>query len=700
MNNNHGNTLATVKPQSPFGHFPGASFRCEDEISLNTQFNGSTIDDLVGRPITSQAPGVFRHEIIVEEDRPRVAATVRSAIVEQTPYVLTYRVQHPVKGTRWLLEQGNAFPAAEARLAGVEGMISDISDIKQAQGVLAERAALMESARDAIFMVDEHCIVRYWNRSSERLLGWSAEDVSTMAPKKLLERGAEQVAEIIAAIKSDGAWSGNIRYLHKNGTTVEMAARMSTFSQRADAPAHPTILAINTDISASRALSRKLQRVALFDSLTGLPNRAHLLRELRGLRRRATAHPGVTALIVVDLHHFKAVNDLYGRRTGDRLLRAIGRELQSVAAGPQFVARVGGDEFALLYHASDDDINKVAQAAEVLARKIQLTIRDTCAGHIGNRQLHANIGITLFEHATIDIAAVLAEADSAVSNARLQPDLRISFYDAVSQQAAIRRIEREEELRNAINLKQFVLHFQPQMNSAGELVGAEVLLRWRHPQRGTVFPHEFIPIAEEAGLIHELGRWVLEEACRKLVEWKVCLAALQLPLAVNVSAAQFAHPSFTDTVLSALERSGADPTLLKLELTESLLVEDLKATASKMNLLRSHGIAFSLDDFGTGFAALAYLRDLPLAQVKIDMSFVKHIATNAHDVAIVRSIVALGQSLGISVIAEGVETEDQQRRLFECGCFEYQGFLYQSALGEKEFLGFMDEHAGEVQCLP
>ncbi len=574
---------------------------------------------------------------------------------------------------------------------------ADISYIKQAQDILAERAALMENAQDAIFVVDERCAVTYWNRSAERLLGWTAQEASDISPIQLFDGGAEVVQEIVAAIDAEGAWAGNVRYLHKDGTPVEMAARMSTFAERANSSARPKVLAINTDLSLSRAWAQKFHRVALFDNLTGLPNRSHLLRRLRGLRRAAKASPAFGALIVVDLNHFKAINDLRGRRTGDRLLRAIGQRLQAMLPDPHFVARIGGDEFALICSAEERDFNRAAQAAEKLAAQIQLELLTSFEALIGKRRLKANIGIAVFERASIDIADLLAQADSALSNARAQPDLRISFYDAATQQAAVSRMHREEELRSAIDQKQFALHFQPQMNSAGELIGAEALLRWNHSRRGMVHPREFIALAEETGLIHALGGWVLEEACRKLVAWRACLSSLELPLSINVSAVQFAHPAFTDMVLGALERSGADPRLLKLELTESLFVEDLNSTADKMNLLRSHGVTFSLDDFGTGFAALSYLKKLPLAQLKIDISFVTHIATSAHDAAIVRSIVTLGESLGISVIAEGVETQDQQRSLAECGCLEYQGFLFEKAICEEKFLHYLEKHAAATE---
>jgi EAL domain-containing protein (putative c-di-GMP-specific phosphodiesterase class I) len=299
-----------------------------------------------------------------------------------------------------------------------------------------------------------------------------------------------------------------------------------------------------------------------------------------------------------------------------------------------------------------------------------------------------SIGIALIDGEPLTTGELLKRADMAMYKAKAEGRNTIRFFSPKMQQSVNARAELEEDLRRALAEKRFILHYQPQMDATGRLIGAEALLRWEHPTRGNVHPAEFIPVAEELGLIMQIGGWLLEEACSRLARWAGNPSTTELMLSVNVSVRQFHHPDFVQQVIDTLRASGADPNRLKIEITESLLIKDLEETKQKMMELKAMGVRFSLDDFGTGYSSLAYLQRLPLDQLKIDQSFVQDVVTNQNDASITRAIIGLAQNLGLTVIAEGVETEDQRNFLVEEGCRQFQGFLYHRPLPVASFEAF------------
>ena len=423
------------------------------------------------------------------------------------------------------------------------------------------------------------------------------------------------------------------------------------------------------------AAEREIRRLAFFDPLTGLANRRMLTERLR---QALTNHAGEKrhgALIFIDLDNFKTLNDTRGHQHGDRLLRQVAQRLQSCVRDSDAVARIGGDEFVIMMEDIGSSAADAARYAESAGYKILHALNE--AYQLGGDETHStpSIGIALFDTASDDIDEVLKCADLAMYQAKEAGRNTLRFFDPailtrVSEQSAL-----EVELRRALKDRQFSLHFQPQFDRLGRIVGAEALLRWFHPERGMVSPADFIPVAERSGLILPIGRWVMANACEQLSAWQRDPATRGITLAVNVSARQFRHPDFVAEVEQVMRDYDTPPELLQIELTESLLLDDMEEAIGRMQRLRSLGVEFALDDFGTGYSSLSYLKRLPLSQLKIDRSFVRDVLTDPNDAAITRTIIALGRSLGLEVLAEGVETAEQHRFLMEQGCDVFQGYL-------------------------
>ena len=440
-------------------------------------------------------------------------------------------------------------------------------------------------------------------------------------------------------------------------------------------------ISVFLDITESKLAEEKIKNLAFYDQLTGLPNRRLLFDRLEQALASRSRHHRQGALLFIDLDHFKLLNDTFGHDVGDLLLQQVAQRLQAGVREGDTVARIGGDEFVVMLEGLSAIDAEAANQAELVGEKLQAALCQTyqiaqCAYQGG-----ASIGIALFDRA-LDIDELIKRADLAMYQAKSSGRNALCFFDPEMQALVNAHAALETDLREALVNEQFALHYQPQVDSSGALVGAEALLRWQHPRRGFVSPAEFIPLAEETGLILAIGQWVVETACAQLADWAQRPGFDHLILSVNVSARQFHHADFVGQVLAALGRSGASPSQLKLELTESLLVDDMEEVITKMGALKALGIGFALDDFGTGYSSLSYLRRLPLDQLKIDQSFVSELLS---DEAIVRTIVALGKSLGLAVIAEGVENEAQKIRLASIGCHCYQGYHFGRPLPIERF---------------
>lgn len=555
---------------------------------------------------------------------------------------------------------------------------------RRADARIREQASLLDKAQDAILVrgaVDH--VVRFWNKGAERLYGYTVDEAIGRCAPELLYTDAEAFFKATDQVLQVGEWNGELSQRRKDGSMLTAECRWTLVID--EQTGESSILAINTDISQRKAAAREIEQLAFYDQLTGLPNRQLLVERLLQSKARSVRSGMIGAILFIDLDNFKTLNDTLGHARGDQLLQMVSARLLKCVRENDTVARFGGDEFVVSLVDLDLDAEVARRKAMFVGEKILDALRLPIP--LADHEHHGScsIGITLLDRPEDTVDDLLKRADLAMYQAKAggRNMLRVFAHDM--QIAVNARAESEADLRRALQQKEFVLHYQPQLDAQGRVTGAEALVRWQHPVRGMIPPLEFIFLAEETGLIHTLGKQVLEAACHQLARWGNAPGnrgtdghywLSTLTLAVNVSVQQFRHPDFVELVLQAIDDSGIDPHRLKLELTESLLVDDVEATIAKMTALKDRGIGFALDDFGTGYSSLAYLKRLPLDELKIDQSFVRDVLTDSNDAAIARTIVALAQSLGLSVIAEGVETMAQRDFLERHGCNAYQGYLY------------------------
>jgi diguanylate cyclase (GGDEF)-like protein/PAS domain S-box-containing protein len=433
---------------------------------------------------------------------------------------------------------------------------------------------------------------------------------------------------------------------------------------------------ISTDITQRKAMEDEIRLLAFYDALTGLPNRRLLIDRLQQQLAASARNKCSGALLFIDLDDFKTLNDTLGHDKGDFLLKRVAHRLVRCVREGDTVARLGGDEFVVMLCSLSSDRDEAAARAKAVGEKILEHLRQPYDMDGQSHVSTPSVGVALFAGNEFKVDDLLRLADLAMYQAKAAGRNTMSFFDPEMQAALNARATLEADLRLGLQLGQFELHYQPQVDYAGMLTGAEALVRWNHPTRGLVKPDVFIPVMEETGLIVPLGAWVVDTACARLRAWSENLETAVLTLSVNVSARQFRQADFVDQVLSALDRSGANARCLRLELTESLLLADVEDTIGRMTVLKARGVGFSLDDFGTGYSSLSYLKRLPLDELKIDRSFVRDVLTDPNDTAIARAIVTLAESLGLSVIAEGVETIEQRDALARQGCLAYQGYYF------------------------
>ena len=433
---------------------------------------------------------------------------------------------------------------------------------------------------------------------------------------------------------------------------------------------------IGRDITAQKQAEAEIQRLAFYDELTGLPNRRLLMDRLERAVTQSARKGTHGALLFLDLDNFKGINDTLGHEWGDRLLTLVAQRITASVRASDTVARLGGDEFVLVLQGLQPGPAEAAVEAELVAQKVLQELSRPYTLEDAVLYSTPSIGITLFRNQDQSVHELLKRADLAMYQAKAQGRNTLCFFDPAMQAAASARSAMEGDIRLGIERNEFLLHYQPVVNAAGHRMGVEALVRWHHPQRGMVSPGEFIPLAEQTGLILPLGQQVLRMACTQLAQWSQQPDTCDWTVAVNVSAQEFRHPDFVKRVLDALRESGANAHQLKIELTESLLLQDVEDGIAKMRALREQGVGFSLDDFGTGYSSLSYLKRLPLDQLKIDQSFVRDVLTDPNDAAIACTIVTLAQSLGLDVVAEGVETEGQREFLLRNGCHQFQGYLF------------------------
>ncbi|OJX34084.1 MAG: hypothetical protein BGO74_04505 [Burkholderiales bacterium 68-12] len=554
-------------------------------------------------------------------------------------------------------------------------VLRDITESRRVEQEMRIAATAFESMHGMIVTDAQTHILRV-NRAFTAMTGYGAEEVVGRKPS-MFQSGrhdAQFYADMWRALKERGAWFGEIWDRRKNGAIYPLLQSISAVRNDEGQVTH--YVAAFADISERKEAEEKIRHLAFYDPLTHLPNRRLLLDRLQhamALSERMGSHG---ALMFIDLDQFKSLNDTLGHDVGDLLLIEVARRLQETVRASDTAGRQGGDEFVVMLEDLAPDAVEAAAQARAVAEKLLAVLNQPY--QLAGRELRntPSIGVTLFRGQETSLDALMRQADLAMYQSKTAGRNMLHFFDPQMQEAVTQRVQMDTELQKGLERGEFRLHYQPQVDAQGRILGAEALLRWMHPQRGTVLPGEFIALAEETGLIIPLGQWVLEEACRQLAQWSASAATAPLVLSVNVSARQFHQPDFVAGVLQALQQTGAPATRLRLELTESLMLHDVEGVIAKMQELRAHGVGFALDDFGTGYSSLSYLRRLPLDVLKIDRAFVRDIVTEPNVASIAHGIVHLAQSLGLSVVAEGVEQPGQFDILQRQGCTGYQGYLF------------------------
>ena len=639
------------------------------------QYANHHICELFGRPAS---------EVVGQDDAaffdPATAAQIREndrRVLERGERIEVEEVNtHLADGvTRAYLSVKIPLRLPDGSIHGLCGISTDITERSKAEESLRLAASVFESFEGMVVTGPDQRILKA-NQSYARLTGYTVEELAGQTPA-LLRSGrhdAQFYEGMRNALHTTGAWQGEVWNRRKNGEVYPAWITVTAVRSAQGEVTH--YVGTQTDISQRKAAEEEIRLLAFYDPLTGLPNRRLMTDRLQHSLAAAARSGAGGALLFVDLDNFKDLNDTQGHEIGDQLLRQVAARLGGCVRSGDTVARLGGDEFVLLIEGLSPQPHEAAAQAETVGRAVLHALAQGYS--LGGHTYHSScsIGVALYADAQGVVDELLKRGDMAMYQAKGAGRNTLRFFDPRTQAAVTARTALESGLHEALRDGQFLLHYQAQISQAQGMVGAEALVRWQHPQRGLVSPAEFIPVAEASGLIVPLGAWILRTACLQLVEWGKDAATAHWTLAVNVSARQFRHPYFVEEVLGLLEETGVNPQRLKLELTETLLLDDVEDTIERMMTLRAVGLGFSLDDFGTGYSSLSYLKRLPLDQLKIDQSFVRDLLTDPNDASIARTIVTLAQSLDLGVIAEGVETCEQRDMLASLGCHMWQGYLF------------------------
>ncbi len=616
---------------------------------------------------------------------PSAQSTIQNAVQAGIQFGTHWDLELPIitaKGKNlWVRAQG--FPMVEdGKVIKLLGAFHDITKSNQAEDTLRETAlhtkTILDNMVDCVITINAQGLIESFNKSACNVFGYTLEEVlgqnvSILMPElhQSQHDGYMQRYQNTGLSRIIGV-SREIEGKRKDDSEFPMSLSVSKISRAGQT----TFIGVARDITQHRRDEEEIRRLAFYDALTGLPNRRLLMDRLKQAMvtsARSTTHG---ALMFLDLDNFKGLNDTLGHDVGDVLLQQVAARIQACVREGDSVARLGGDEFVVLLEALSIQPHEAPTQAEVIANKILDVLRKPYELHEHTHHSTASIGIVVFmgDHEAID--DLLKKADLAMYQAKSAGRNAARFFDPAMQAAVATHDALITDIRRGLDMQEFILHYQIQVNGDSATTGVEALVRWNHPLNGLIPPMQFISLAEETGLILPLGQWVLETACAQLVAWAHKPETAQWTMAVNVSAAQFAQTDFVAHIAQALQKTGANPYLLKLELTESTLLHDVEDVIVKMNAIKAFGVGFSLDDFGTGYSSLSYLKRLPLDQLKIDQSFVRDVLTDPSDAVIARTILALGHSLGLTVMAEGVETAEQLNFLTSSGCDAFQGYYF------------------------
>jgi diguanylate cyclase (GGDEF)-like protein/PAS domain S-box-containing protein len=644
------------------------------------EYTGYTVDECMAMPD-------FAGTVIYSEDQSRVAPEFRKGLQGFRGDDLEFRCVRKDGSLIWLSVSWVPISDAKGALIGFRTSGRDITERKQVEAELRIAAVAFDSL-EGMMVTDASGTILRVNSAFTECTGYTAEEIVGKTPR-VLQSGRHDATffrEMWNTIHRAGGWQGEIWDRRKNGEVYPKWLTISAVVGDNGVVSH--YVGTHHDITERKIAEERIKELAFFDALTRLPNRTLLLDRLKEAMTASAGRKACGALLFIDLDHFKTLNDTLGHDKGDLLLQQVARRLARSVREGDTVARVGGDEFVVVLDSLDEWREEATRQTEAVGEKILAVLGEPYELDDVEYRSTASMGATVFRGHQASIDELLKQADLAMYKSKERGRNALCFFDPSMQTVVVERAALEAGLRRAIHENQFLLHYQAQVVDGERVTGAEALVRWQHPQRGIVPPADFIPLAEETGLILALGNWVLEAACAQLARWAMNPDTAHLTIAVNVSAQQFREPDFVGKVLTAIAQTGARASRLKLELTESVLVDNVQDIIGKMSALKARGVVFSLDDFGIGYSSLSYLKLLPLDQLKIDQSFVRDILVDPNDAAIARTIVALAQSLGLGVIAEGVETQAQRDFLASVGCHAYQGYYFCRPLPIEGFEAF------------
>lgn len=588
------------------------------------------------------------------------------------------------EGLSWALLSASRLHYQEQ--SAVVTTFTPINAFKRLEARLRLWATIFEATSEGILVLSPDNVILLANASLARATGYRIDEMIDRNPDFLLAmRGTlNEKTSLISLVDKQWAWQGEVWLKRKDGGESPQWLALNTVRDEYGAPSH--VIALFVDIAERMEQEEKIRHLAHHDTLTGLPNRLLFDERLRISLEQAKRHNERVALLFIDLDRFKNINDSLGHHVGDELLKSVAQRLSSVVRVGDTVCRQGGDEFVVILNVVDD-AKEVAHIVE--NRLIPLILKTHKVAGV-TLHISCSVGIAVFPDDAVDVDTLIRNADAAMYAAKAQGRNNFQFFSAEMNSHALERLKLETCLSDALKNQELELHIQPILDiSSMNVVSVEALLRWRQPDFGLVPPSEFIPIAEDSGLIHEIGHWVIRETCR--LYGYMAKAGIQLPIAVNISAAQLRRSDFVSTVAALLREGQMAPEFLQIELTESVMLSESERNLGEILRLKSMGIGLSLDDFGTGYSSLSYLNRLPVNKLKIDRSFVMDMIADPADMAITRAVVSLGKTLGVRTVAEGVEHVEELHALREIGCDEVQGVLFAPALPVHEFVSWLRE---------
>ena len=595
----------------------------------------------------------------------------RLAARNPEPYEVNYRLLHQDGSYRWIQSRGRLLLDEHGQAERLIGTASDITQRRKDEDSLRQAAAVFDATQEGVLVTDAQQHIVHCNPAFTRITGYSQAEILGQSPS-MLKSGRHDKSfydSLWSALQNRGAWSGEVWNRRKSGEIYPQWQCIRVIHDELGEISH--YVAVFSDISALKRSQRELDYLAHHDPLSNLPNRLLFTERVERALERAKIDEQGGAVLLIDLDHFKNINESLGHNIGDLLLKDVGERLGQQLGKRMTLARLGGDEFGLL----DEGCSSAEQAA-VMAQRLQACL--TQSFRINQQELFitASIGISLYPFEAADVGQVLRNADSALFKAKSSGRESYAFYSQELTEHARQRVELASALRHALDHQELRVYYQPLICLRNqEMIGVEALVRWQHPQRGLVAPGEFIPIAEETGLIGAIDSWVLEQSCRQMVAWQIAGYKLKF-VAVNVSSRLFSRGELDVRVAEVLRNTGLDPAHLELEVTESAVMDNPDAALALLQRLRALGIRLAIDDFGTGYSSLARLKRLPVHKLKLDQSFVSGLPHDQDDIAITRAVIALGHSMGLKVLAEGIEQPEQVEMLQQLGCDHAQGYFF------------------------